>query len=424
MFGNILNYILGLGAAIFLPIIMIIIGLIIKMKFKRAIISGLTLGVAFTGMNVVLGFMFDTISPVASAFVEKTGIQLNIIDVGWSPMSAIAWAWPYALFMFPLQIGINLLMLIFKQTNILNVDLWNVWGKIFTATMVTAITGNIALGFVAAAIQVIVELKIGEATQKRTQEITGIPGVTCTHYMTLQCAIMEPVNKLLDYIPLFKKENANADKLKDKIGIFGDNSVMGFIIGGLIATLGVITALNYYEKISLMTEEMEFFIKNFAVKYILEFQKDLLKDIKASELSYILYLKIKVDKELGHTVDEISKRMNVTKEYIEKLEKLFDNVELDEMIESGQILEKANKITQMYILENIPKKLSYIDERILVMSYGLDDKIYSESEIAKSLNIAKHNVNILKEKALNKLSIDLLKNEFMKNSEETDYTVN
>lgn len=190
------------------------------------------------------------------------------------------------------------------------------------------------------------------------------------------------------------------------------------------ATLGVITALNYYEKILLMTEEMEFFIKNFAVKYILEFQKDLLKDIKASELSYILYLKVKVDKELGHTVDEISKRMNVTKEYIEKLEKLFDDVELDEMLESGQILEKANKITQMYILENIPKKLSYIDERILVMSYGLDDKIYSESEIAKSLNIAKHNVNILKEKALNKLSIDLLKNEFMKNSEETDYTVN
>ena len=190
------------------------------------------------------------------------------------------------------------------------------------------------------------------------------------------------------------------------------------------ATLGVITALNYYDKISLMTEEIDFFIKNFAVKYILEFQKGILKDIKASELSYILYLKIKVDKELGHTVEEISKRMNITKEYIEKLEKLFDNVEQDELIESGQIFEKANKITQMYILENIPKKLSYIYERILVMFYGLDDKIYSENEIAKTLNIAKHNVNILKEKALNKLSIDLLKNEFMKNREESEYTVN
>ena len=37
----------------------------------------------------------------------------------------------------------------------------------------------------------------------------------------------------------------------------------------------------------------EFFVKNFAVKYILEFQKELLKDIKSSELSYILYLKFK-----------------------------------------------------------------------------------------------------------------------------------
>ena len=190
------------------------------------------------------------------------------------------------------------------------------------------------------------------------------------------------------------------------------------------ATLGVITALNYYDKISLMTEEIDFFIKNFAVKYILEFQKGILKDIKASELSYILYLKIKVDKELGHTVEEISKRMNITKEYIKDLEKLFDGVELEELIGNEQILERADKITQMYILENIPKKLSYIDERILVMFYGLDDKIYSENEIAKTLNIAKHNVNILKEKALNKLSIDLLKNEFMKNREESEYTVN
>ena len=256
---------------------------------------------------------------------------------------------------------------------------------------------------------------------------------------------VEEKETIKSYLENVKEKNEEMTKKSDKTVITDENrtemverylkiavresllySKYGFSFLDMVqeATLGVITALNYYEKISLMTEEMEFFIKNFAVKYILEFQKDLLKDIKASELSYILYLKIKVDKELGHTVDEISKRMNVTKEYIEKLEKLFDNVELDEMIESGQILEKANKITQMYILENIPKKLSYIDERILVMSYGLDDKIYSESEIAKSLNIAKHNVNILKEKALNKLSIDLLKNEFMKNSEETDYTVN
>ena len=190
------------------------------------------------------------------------------------------------------------------------------------------------------------------------------------------------------------------------------------------ATLGIISGISYFDEISRITKEPEFFVKNFAVKYILEFQKELLKDIKASELSYILYLKVKVDKSMGFSMDEISKQMNVSTEYIKQLEKLFDDINPEELIENTQILEKADKITQMYILENIPKKLNYLDEQILVMAYGLDDRVYTEKEIAKSLNIASHNVNILKEKALNKLSIDLMRNDFVENNEKTNYIVN
>ena len=190
------------------------------------------------------------------------------------------------------------------------------------------------------------------------------------------------------------------------------------------ATLGVLSSFNYYDQIKEITKTPEEFIKNFAIKYILEFQKNMLKDIKSSELSYILYLKVKLDKEMGHSIDEICKQMNVTKEYIHELENLFENVELEELIQSEEIFKKADKITQMYILENIPKKVNYRDERILVMTYGLEDKVYDEKEISKALNISKHNVNILKEKALSKLSIDLLQNDFTSASEEMDYTVN
>ncbi|PJI08013.1 MULTISPECIES: PTS galactitol transporter subunit IIC [Clostridium] len=231
----VVNYILGLGAAIFLPVIMIILGLFMKMKPKKAIIAGITLGVAFTGMNVVLSFMFNAISPAASAFVKNTGITLNSIDVGWAPMSAIAWAWPYAVLVFPLQIGINILMLAFKWTDCLNVDLWNVWGKIFTATMVAAVTKSVPLGFFAASIQVILELKSADISQKQLYRITKIPGVACSHYMCIQAALLAPINRLLDFVPGINKSNLNAEHLKEKIGIFGENSVMGFIVGGLIA---------------------------------------------------------------------------------------------------------------------------------------------------------------------------------------------
>lgn len=190
------------------------------------------------------------------------------------------------------------------------------------------------------------------------------------------------------------------------------------------ATLGVISSLNYYDKMKTISNEAEFFIKNFAIKYILEYQKEMLKNIKSSELSYILYLKIQMDRGMGKETKQIAREMNVSIDYIEQLEKLFNEVEYEENIKLEDVMEKANKITQIYILENIPKKLSYIDEQILIMCYGLDDKRYEDKDIAKILNIAVHNVQILKEKALNKLSIDLLKNEFTKNTEENEYILN
>lgn len=130
--GNVINWILGLGAAIFVPIIIIIAGLIVGMKLKDAISAGITLGVAFTGMSMLIGFMSDAIGPAAKAMLTHTGINLPIVDGGWTTLSAIAWSWPYAFLMFPLMIGLNILMLIINKTKTFNADLWNVWGKIFT----------------------------------------------------------------------------------------------------------------------------------------------------------------------------------------------------------------------------------------------------------------------------------------------------
>lgn len=236
--GAVVKYILDLGAAVFLPVVMIIIALGVKMKLKKAIICGLTLGIAFTGMNVVLTFMFQSISPAATAFVHSTGIKLTTIDVGWSPVAAIAWAWPYALIVFPIQIGINILMLALGWTNCLNVDMWNVWGKILTATLVAALTHSIVLALIAAAVEVVFELKNADVVQKSIYRLSKIKNVTCPHVMNLQGVILAPLSRILDFVPGINKISLDSNKLKDKIGIFGENSVMGFIVGVLIAGIG------------------------------------------------------------------------------------------------------------------------------------------------------------------------------------------
>jgi PTS system galactitol-specific IIC component len=227
---NIVNYVLDMGAPVFVPLIMLIIALIAKMKFGEAFSSALTLGIAFVAMNLVIGFMMEYIGGAAESLAKNTGVNLTAVDGGWPGMAAISWAWPFAFLMFPLQLGINIAMLVLNWTKILNVDMWNVWAKIFTAVMVSYISGSIIAGFVVAAIQIVVELKFGDAIGKRVEEITGIPGVTVPHFMALIAVIMYPLNKILDYIPIFNKE-IDADYLKDKIGILGENHVMGAIIG-------------------------------------------------------------------------------------------------------------------------------------------------------------------------------------------------
>lgn len=214
---------------------MIIVGLIVRMKFSTAFSSALTLGAAFLGMSVVIDFMFGAIGPASEAFVKNTGLQLNILDLGWPPNAAIAWAWPYAFLMFPIQIVINLLMLGFNKTNCLNLDLWNVWNKIFTAVIVTGITNNLAMGFIVASIEVVLELKNADLTQKQVQRMTGIPGIALPHSMALTAVVLAPLNRLLDFIPGVKDAEIDADSLKEKLGIFGENHVMGFIIGIFIA---------------------------------------------------------------------------------------------------------------------------------------------------------------------------------------------
>jgi len=168
------GFLSSVGAAVFVPIIMIIMGIIVRMKVKDAISAGILLGVAFTGMSMLISYMSGIIQPVGQAMLTRLGIDLPIIDGGWTTMAAIAWSWPYAILMFPLLIVINIIMLMLNKTETFNADLWNVWGKIFTAIGVVAVTGSVPLAFVIAAIQIVFELKTADLFKDEIYELTGI----------------------------------------------------------------------------------------------------------------------------------------------------------------------------------------------------------------------------------------------------------
>ncbi|WP_064614454.1 PTS transporter subunit IIC [Streptobacillus moniliformis] len=246
--SEIIKYILGISPSILLPIIIIIMSIFMKMKLKDAFMSGITLAIAFTSISLVIGFMFGTISPVAQKFVEYTNIKLNVIDLGFSPMVTISFAWRFSIIMFPLQIILNLIMIHFNFTNVLNVDIFNIWTKAFTAAIVSVISGSVIFGFISAIIQILIELKVAEKIRPRVEQMTGIASTTTTHISIVQCVIMYPINNLLDKISFIKNTKLDIEYLKNRIGVFGEDSVMGFLIG---MTLSVFSGYSLLESVEI-----------------------------------------------------------------------------------------------------------------------------------------------------------------------------
>ena len=237
IFGIIIDALMQLGAPAVLSVVMVIIGLIFGMKLKDAISSGLLFGVAFVGIGIVLMLMVDAITPAAEGFANATGKNLTIIDVGWPIASGITWSWTYVLLMFPIVMGVNVIMLLLKWTKTLNVDLWNVWPIAFEAFLGTYFTKQLWVGILIAIFHAALDLLLADAMAKRAQKVSGVPGVSCPHPMMSCAPVIYVIDWLLRKIPFFNKEFA-VESLRDKIGIFGENHILGFILGFLISIVG------------------------------------------------------------------------------------------------------------------------------------------------------------------------------------------
>ena len=75
---EVFKYIIGLGAAVMMPIIFTILGVCIGIKLPKALKSGLLVGVGFVGLSVVTALLTSSLGPALSKMVEIYGLELGI----------------------------------------------------------------------------------------------------------------------------------------------------------------------------------------------------------------------------------------------------------------------------------------------------------------------------------------------------------
>lgn len=248
---KVFSYIIGLGAAVMMPVIFTILGICIGIKPAKALKSGLLVGVGFVGLSVITGLLTSALGPALSKVVEIYGLQLKVFDMGWPAAASVAYNTAVGALIIPVCLGVNLLMLLTKTTRTVNIDLWNYWHFAFIGAVVYFAMDSIFWGFFAAIICYIITLVLADRTASKFQgfyegmEGISIPQPFCQGFVPFA----EAINAGLDKIPGFDKLNIDAEGMKKKFGLFGEPLFLGVIIGIIIGCLSCASWSELVEKI-------------------------------------------------------------------------------------------------------------------------------------------------------------------------------
>ncbi len=237
--GSISDFLMGLGIPVLLPLIIIVLGLIFGQKFATALRAGLTFGAGFIALNLVIALLIDNMVPVVNNLVADTGTKLTILDVGWGVAGAISWATKASAVVLPVGLLVNFIMLAFKWTKTLDVDIWNYWNQAFTASVLYLVTGSFLWAIIGVVVHTVYALKVADHTAERVQEFYELPGISIPHgWAVTSYPIIFVVNWVLDRIPGIKDIKWDQGAIQEKLGVFGEPLILGTILGIVVGAVG------------------------------------------------------------------------------------------------------------------------------------------------------------------------------------------
>src|SRR5512140_2545824 len=249
------GWLLSLGSSLIVMIVLIILGLIFRVGWQKAVRGGITTGVGLAGLFLVVNVIVNALQPAVAEMATRFGIEKTLVDVNWAD-AGIAWGWPGVAGLIVSILVVNILMLVLRMTKTLWTDVWSYWHGSALAGFVWALTGgNVLLGILAGVLYLVAGSLMSDLTAKKYQEFNDMPGIGVPCGTTVQASLFAmPVVWLLDRIPGLKDWDASPEGIKKAFGLVGEPAVLGFLLGiviGLFAYLGTGTDAGFTQILTL-----------------------------------------------------------------------------------------------------------------------------------------------------------------------------
>lgn len=235
---QVIKFILDLGPTVMMPVIIMLLGLLFRQGFPKAFRSGLTIGIGFAGIFLVIGMLTSNLSPATQAMVKNWGLHLDVMDVGWPIAAAISFGTPIVPAVFAMGLFINVIMLAMNWTKTMDIDLWNYWHFIYAGALVMYLTNSAVLGVIASGITIAIVFKLADWTQPYLEKVFNMPGISLPHTESISWAPLGILfNSIIDKIPGINKIDINPEKIQERFGVFGEPMLIGLVLGGFIGAL-------------------------------------------------------------------------------------------------------------------------------------------------------------------------------------------
>ncbi len=228
------GWFLGLGSTVIVPIVLILLGLIFRVGWQKAVRGGVTVGVGLAGLFLVVDLIIAALQPAVGALATRMGLELTLVDVNWAD-AGIAWGWPGVAGVVLTIIIVNLLMVFLRLTKTLWTDVWSYWHGSALAGFVWALTGSVTWGVVGGVVYLAIGSLLSDITAKEYQEFNDMPGIGVPCGPTVQASIFAiPVVWVIDRIPGLKDWDASPEGIRKRFGLIGEPAILGLVLGIII----------------------------------------------------------------------------------------------------------------------------------------------------------------------------------------------
>jgi PTS system galactitol-specific IIC component len=205
-----LNAFFSFKAYVILPVFMLLLALIARMRVKESLLASLRIGAGFAGVFLTFNFFVSQIGPAVKSMIAVRGLDFPVMDVGWPPLAAITWSSSLAAVSIPLVMAANAVMLLTRTARVLYIDIWNYWHFALVGALIQAVTQNTALAVASILAIAVYTIKTADWSAPYVERETGLKAIAVSPVSVvgfLPYAVL--LNEAFDRIPFIRRLNWN-----------------------------------------------------------------------------------------------------------------------------------------------------------------------------------------------------------------------